>query len=144
MNDNTETIVLTREYAFEEGRSKRVEMREPTTRDIMIAVKASAQYKADMELRDTEKERQLLVRITGLSPDDIDSLAACDYERLQIGLLILRADPDNRAQMRKDNGLDNPGESAPSDSLPALSEGSMASLAAPDAPAALPDNPSAN
>ncbi|WP_067517828.1 phage tail assembly protein [Endozoicomonas ascidiicola] len=120
MLDTTETIRFTREYNLEAGRLHEVDMREPTTADIRKALMASQKYQADMELRDIVKEQTLLVELTGLTPTDIDRLAACDYERLQIGLLILRADPNNRAKLRAEYVM---GETAPSDSDPATSEG---------------------
>ena len=125
MLDSLEHIPLTREYNLEAGRLKAVEMREPTTGDIRKALQASQKCQGDMELRDIVKEQFLLCELTDLTPNDIDKLAACDYERLQIGLLILRADPDNRAKLRKDYGLGDQasGENAPSDSDPATSEG---------------------
>ncbi|WP_422459123.1 phage tail assembly protein [Endozoicomonas sp. ALB115] len=118
--ENLEHIPLTREYNLEAGRLKAVDMREPTTGDIRKALQASQKFQGDVELRDIAKEQFLLCELTDLTPNDIDKLAACDYERLQIGLLILRADPDNRAKLRREYAL---GENAPSDSEPATSEG---------------------
>ena len=129
MNDNTETVVFTREYNLEAGKLKQVEMREPNTGDIRGALMASQKYQSDPELRDAVKEQHLLVTLTELTPKDIDTLSACDYERLQIGLLILRADPANRAQLRKNYAV---GENKPSDSDPATSEGDTPSLEQPE------------
>lgn len=121
MFKETETITFTREYNLESGRLSCVEMREPTTRDIREAVQASAKHAGDPQMRDSFVEQFLIIKLTDLTPNDVDSLAFCDYERLQIGLLIVRADPANREGLRKANAM---GENAPSDSNPATSEGS--------------------
>lgn len=127
--DNIETVFFTREYNLESGLLRRVDMREPTTGDIRSAMAASQKYQGDTELRDMAKEQHLLVNLTGLTPRDIDTLSACDYERLQIALLILRADPDNRPAIRKNYAV---GGDKPSDSRPAASEGNTQSLESPE------------
>ncbi|MTI13427.1 phage tail assembly protein [Sansalvadorimonas verongulae] len=101
MNDYTETVVFTRPYQLSTGKVQSVEMREPTSRDQINALKATTKVSHDKELRDYEKERFICANCTDLTPDDLDTLHDCDYERMALTLMLLRTDPDQREKMRK-------------------------------------------
>ena len=95
-----EEITLSREYEFTSGLSNFLKMQEPTTQHVTRALTSTQKYKNDKDLREFEKEKFLLALCCDLAPKDIELIAPCDYERLQMALLVLRADPDRREKMR--------------------------------------------
>lgn len=60
-----------------ETRVKEINMREPMVKDQLVARKQSSD--------DVESETSLLCSLTGLTPDELQSMTARDYQRVQAG-----------------------------------------------------------